>query len=256
MSKNHTDLVCLFYLLLGAEAFTCSETPPTETPTRKEDTLTQKRHAMVDTQIAGRDITDPAVLSAMRNVPRHLFVPSNLRGQAYADWPLPIGQDQTISQPYIVAYMTEALAVSKGEKVLEIGTGSGYQAAVLAEMGIDVYTIEIIPELAKNAASILSELGYDVHPRIGDGHIGWPDKAPFDGIIVTAAPREIPKPLKQQLKQGGRVVIPVGDDRQILEVLEKKGDRLIPIKTLPVRFVPMTGQGLEAEERPSKSKRE
>lgn len=212
------------------------------TSTRKEGILTQKRHAMVDTQLAGRDITDKEVLLAMRTVPRHLFVASYLQEQAYADWPLPIGQDQTISQPYIVAYMTEALAVNKGDKVLEIGTGSGYQAAVLAQMGIDVYTIEIIPELGKQAASILSKLGYSVHTRIGDGYLGWPEKAPFHGIIVTAAPKTIPEPLIKQLKSGGRLVIPVGEDFQVLNVLEKRDKKLVTIKTLPVRFVPMTGQ--------------
>lgn len=241
MLKYHANLVCLFCLLLVLQSSTCSEVSK-DTPIRKEDILTQKRHAMVDTQLAGRDITSKDVLSAMRTVPRHLFVPSNLQEQAYADWPLPIGQDQTISQPYIVAYMTEALAVSKGDKVLEIGTGSGYQAAVLAQMGVDVYTIEIIPELGRQAASILSKLGYNVHTRIGDGYAGWPEKAPFHGITVTAAPKTIPEPLKKQLKSGGRLVIPVGEDFQTLNVLEKRNKQLVTIKTLPVRFVPMTGQ--------------
>jgi protein-L-isoaspartate(D-aspartate) O-methyltransferase len=201
-----------------------------------------KRQTMVNEQLVQRGIADPEVLRAMAVVLRHAFVPSSLEDQAYADWPLPIGYEQTISQPYIVAYMTEALEIGRGAKVLEVGTGSGYQAAVLAEMGADVYTIEIIPELGKRAAETLNRLGYKVHTRIGDGYDGWPTAAPFDAIIVTAAPSAIPRPLIDQLREGGRLVVPVGRWDQILEVHTKREGVLSPIKTLPVRFVPMTGK--------------
>ena len=203
--------------------------------------MTTKRHNMVVSQLADRGIANRDVLDAMRTVPRHAFVPHALEEQAYADWPLPIGCDQTISQPFIVAYMTETLHVKKRDKVLEIGTGSGYQAAVLAHMGIDVYSIEIIPKLGERAVSTLAGLGYLVHCRIADGYLGWPAHAPFDGIIVTAAPPRIPEPLVQQLKEGGRMVIPVGRVEQTLGVYRKQGDRLVGRQTLPVRFVPMTG---------------
>ena len=166
---------------------------------------------MVRDQIEARGIRDARVLEAMRQVPRHLFVPETLRSQAYEDYPLPIGHDQTISQPYIVAYMSETLAVGPGRRVLEIGTGSGYQAAVLAEMGVEVYTVEIVEPLARTAARTLASLGYStVHTRVGDGYGGWPEHAPFDAVIVTAAPDHVPKPLIEQLAVGGRLVIPVG----------------------------------------------
>jgi protein-L-isoaspartate(D-aspartate) O-methyltransferase len=200
---------------------------------------------MVEEQIAARGVRDEAVLAAMRRVPRHEFVPEDQRRSAYADHPLPIGHGQTISQPYIVAYMTEALAVHGGQKVLEVGTGSGYQTAVLAEMGVDVYTIEIVEPLGEAAAALLERLGYAVHARVGDGHDGWPEAAPFDGIIVTAAPGRVPAPLAAQLAQGGRLVIPVGRGFQELKVLRRTGEALEPLSTLPVRFVPMTGKALE-----------
>jgi protein-L-isoaspartate(D-aspartate) O-methyltransferase len=204
--------------------------------------MASKRHAMVETQLKRRGISDPEVLRAMGTVPRHAFVPDELEAQAYADWPLPIGGDQTISQPYIVAYMTQALSVRKGDKILEIGAGSGYQAAVLAEMGANVYTIEILPELEKRAAAILEHLGYAVHARVGDGYDGWPEAAPFDGVIVTAAPPTIPDPLIAQLKNNGRLVVPVGTADQTLEVYRKQDGALNLVETLPVRFVPMTGK--------------
>ncbi len=204
--------------------------------------LTGLRNKMVDEQIAGRGLVDKAVLQAMRLVPRHEFVPAGMQDSAYADHPLSIGHDQTISQPYIVAYMTEALAVKKGHKILEIGTGSGYQAAVLAQMDANVYSIEIVEPLGVKAREVLTKLGYKVHLKIGDGYGGWPTAAPFDGIIVTAAPKEIPAPLVDQLKEGGRLVIPVGSFFQDLKVLRKVNGKLKKEKTLPVRFVPMTGK--------------
>ena len=207
----------------------------------KSDDYKTLRLNMVAQQIASRGVEDRNVLEAMRQVPRHRFVPPKWRDEAYDDHPLPIGHEQTISQPYIVAYMTEALHLKPGDKVLEVGTGSGYQAAVLAAVGADVYSIEIIPELGRPAAELLSQLGFRVEVRIGDGYRGWPEAAPFDGIIVTAAPREIPAPLISQLKDGGRMVIPVGRFFQDLKILRKKGGRLIQEDSLPVRFVPMTG---------------
>jgi protein-L-isoaspartate(D-aspartate) O-methyltransferase len=211
-----------------------------------EDTCALARKRMVAEQIAapgGRDITNQRVLDVMGKVPRHEFVPEAVRGQAYEDRPLPIGQGQTISQPYIVAFMTERLDLKPGERVLEVGTGSGYQAAVLAELGAQVYTIEIVPELARRAAADLKRLGYtNVVTRIGDGYKGWPDAAPFDAIIVTCAPEKVPQPLKDQLKEGGRMIIPVGPAwNQELILLRKRGEELEERAVLPVRFVPMTG---------------
>jgi protein-L-isoaspartate(D-aspartate) O-methyltransferase len=191
-----------------------------------------------------RGITDARVLAAMDKVPRHEFVPANLRAQAYEDHPLPIGYDQTISQPFIVAFMTEKLEPKPTEKVLEIGTGSGYQAAVVAELVRAVYTIEIVEPLAHRAELDLKRLGYtNVMVRAGDGYKGWPEAAPFDAIIVTCAPDHVPQPLVDQLKEGGRMIIPVGPPGdQELYVLRKKGEKVERRAVLPVRFVPMTGQ--------------
>ena len=201
------------------------------------------REEMVATQIASRDVRDPRTLAAMRKVARHLFVPPALAGQAYEDHPLPIGHGQTISQPYIVAFMTEALGLRGGETVLEVGTGSGYQAAVLGEIAARVYTIEIVAPLAEEAAALLKRLGYaNVEARAGDGYLGWPEAAPFDAIMVTAAAPRIPEPLKQQLKDGGRLILPVGDEWQELVVVTRRGDRFEEKQVLPVRFVPMTGK--------------
>ncbi len=204
-----------------------------------------RRELMVSKQLEGRDIKNPSVLEAMKIVPRHKFVPEAFRSEAYDDWPLPVGEGQTISQPYIVAYMTQALDAKKSEKILEIGTGSGYQAAVLAQIGAEVYSIEIIEPLGNNAKKTLFELGYNVNVIIGDGFDGLPEHAPFDGILVTAAPENIPKPLIKQLKEGGRLVIPVGKLEQTLKVYKKIKDELMLIDTLPVRFVPMTGKAAE-----------
>jgi len=191
---------------------------------------------------AGKSALDPRVVQALARVPRHRFVPADARAFAYEDMPLPIGNDQTISQPYIVALMTELAALDADDVVLEIGTGSGYQAAVLAEIAREVYTVEIIEPLGRRAMEVLEELGYkNVAVRIGDGYAGWPEKAPFDAILVTAAPEEVPAPLIEQLKPGGRLVIPVGaeDATQILRVLEKdSAGQLATTDVLPVRFVP------------------
>ena len=201
------------------------------------------RDRMVRDQIESRGVRDARTLSAMRKVPRHEFVPAAVSRQAYDDHPLPIGHEQTISQPYIVAFMTEALGLRGGEKVLEVGTGSGYQAAVLAEIAGEVYTIEIVAPLAERARADLARLGYtNVHVRAGDGYKGWPEAAPFDAIIVTAAAPRLPEPLLEQLKDGGRLVIPVGEDDQQLMIVTRSGKTFTRENVLPVRFVPMTGE--------------
>ncbi|HKZ31661.1 MAG TPA: protein-L-isoaspartate(D-aspartate) O-methyltransferase [Vicinamibacteria bacterium] len=208
-----------------------------------EAALARAREAMVVSQIAARGVRDPKTLAALREVPRHLFVPRESRAQAYDDHPIPIGHGQTISQPYIVAFMTEAVGLRGGETVLEIGTGSGYQAAVLAGIAARVYTIEIVAPLAEASAALLKSLGYaNVSVRAGDGYQGWPEAAPFDAILVTAAAPRIPEPLKQQLKDGGRLVVPVGDEWQELVVVTRRGERFEERRVLPVRFVPMTGK--------------
>lgn len=204
------------------------------------------RSKMVESQLILRGVKDKRVLAAMRAVPRHRFVPQRIARRAYEDNALPIGEGQTISQPYIVAYMTEALKLSEGDKVLEVGTGSGYEAAVLAEMGCDVYTIEIIPELTQSARLHLDEAGYtQVHTRTGDGYFGWPEEAPFDAIIITAAPEKVPDLLLEQLKPGGRLVVPVGPEYGVQNLLRlrKTGEGDVVTDTLiPVVFVPMTGE--------------
>lgn len=206
--------------------------------------MDQEREQMVRNQIERRGIKNRRVLSALREVQRHQFVPAELHTLAYMDQPLPIGEEQTISQPYIVALMTELLELRPEDKVLEIGTGSGYQAAVLSKMAKEVYTIEIIPDLAKKAEKRLRELGYqNVFVKTGDGSLGWPEHAPFDAIIVTAAPDDIPKPLIDQLKIDGRLVIPIGNDpSQMLYLAEKTERGLIKKEIVPVRFVPMVEQ--------------
>jgi len=202
-----------------------------------------QRLRMVNEQLKGRDIRDPRVLDAILRVPRHLFVPESLRTQAYRDSPLPIGYNQTISQPYIVAFMTQALDVQSSHRVLEIGTGSGYQAAVLSLLANRVYTIEIVEPLAVRARATLADLDYsNIEVRTGNGYLGWPEHAPYDRIIVTAAPEEIPPALVHQLKIGGLMVIPVGTVTQQLRVLRRTPTAIETLSTLPVRFVPMTGK--------------
>ncbi len=201
------------------------------------------RTNMVEEQIVARDIRSPRVLDAMRTVPRHEFVPEVWRAGAYEDTPLPIGHDQTISQPYIVAYMSEALELDRSHRVLEIGTGSGYQAAILGELAKEVFTIEIVEPLAARARETLARLGYEnVHVRAGNGYLGWPEEAPFDRVMVTAAPDEVPPALVEQLKVGGLMAIPVGTGVQELRILRRTADGLETLRTLPVRFVPMTGK--------------
>ncbi|MBE0408571.1 MAG: protein-L-isoaspartate(D-aspartate) O-methyltransferase [Anaerolineales bacterium] len=207
------------------------------------DTFMEVRESMVSNQIEARGVSDPNVLASMRIVKRHLFVPTEYLNQAYADHPLPIGHGQTISQPYIVALMTEVVQIKPGYRVLEIGTGSGYQAAILAEMGAEVFTVEIIPELAESAENNIDALGYkNVNIRAGDGYFGWEEFAPFDAIVVTAAPDHLPQPLADQLAEGGRMVIPIGPigSVQTLWLFEKVEGELKATNLGGVRFVPLT----------------
>ncbi len=238
---------CMALALLSASLTGCrgkSPAVPTRvaTPIRPGTSFELQRQQMVASQLQARGVKDTRVLAAMGKVPREEFVPAEARARAYEDGPLPIGEGQTISQPYVVALMTELLAVTPGDKVLEIGTGSGYQAAILAELTPKVYTIEIIPTLARQAGETLHRLGYNtVEVKAGDGYLGWPEYAPFDGIIVTCAPTDVPQPLKDQLKDGGRMVIPVGSQLsgQTLYLLRKRGKKLEQTAVIPVRFVPM-----------------
>ncbi|MCM8773359.1 MAG: protein-L-isoaspartate(D-aspartate) O-methyltransferase [Candidatus Omnitrophica bacterium] len=198
------------------------------------------RERMVKEQIIKRRIKDDRVIKAMLKVPRHKFVPLKWQNFSYDDTPLPIGYQQTISQPYIVALMTELLELKGKERVLEIGTGSGYQTAILAELSKEVYTIEILEPLAFKAKKVLKELGYNnIHVKIGDGFLGWQEYAPFDGIIVTCAPKEVPPPLLEQLAEGGRLVIPVGEHFQNLKLILKREGKVLTTDIIPVRFVPM-----------------
>jgi protein-L-isoaspartate(D-aspartate) O-methyltransferase len=220
-------------------------------PALDEATFAKRRQEMVARQIAARGVEDPAVLQALRDVPRHRFVNPGDEGEAYEDHPLGIGLGQTISQPYIVGAMTEALRPKPGMKVLEIGTGSGYQAAVLARLCREVYTIEIVPELAERAGRTLTALGVaNVRVRAGDGYQGWPEAAPFDAIMITAATPRIPQPLIDQLAEGGRLVAPVDEPgHQILYAYRKTKGALERFEMFPVRFVPMTGQVRDAKPR-------
>ena len=218
---------------------------PAANPPAVNDTDEQRqaREQMVREQIVARDVRDKRVLEALRKVPRHLFVPPAMVPYAYRDSPLPIGYGQTISQPYVVAFMTEALEVKPEDRVLEIGTGSGYQAAVLARLCREVYSIEIVEPLGKEAAARLERLGYsNVNLRIGDGYRGWPEAAPFDAIIVTAAPDHIPTALLEQLRMGGRMVVPIGRGEQMLIRIRRTPEGFKRENLLPVRFVPMVGE--------------
>ncbi len=234
--------VMLIVWLSACEAAAGGAATPTPAVTSL-DQFTEERERMVDDQIIPRDVTDPIVLQAMRRVPRHEFVPPEYLDQSYANHPLPIGYGQTISQPFIVAYMSENLELKPGDRVLEIGTGSGYQAAILADMGMEVYSIEIVPELAAEAEARLKRLGYDVQVRAGDGYYGWPEAAPFDAIIVTAAPDHVPQPLIEQLKPGGCLVVPIGPVGAIQTLWQftlEENDQLIALNLGDVRFVPFT----------------
>jgi protein-L-isoaspartate(D-aspartate) O-methyltransferase len=226
----------------GALLAACTSTPEAEQRTPDAD-WEERRRRMVAEQLRARDIKNERVLDAMLKVPRHLFVPDGERASAYGDYPLSIGHGQTISQPYIVAFMSQALDVTPAHKVLEIGTGSGYQAAILGELAGQVYTIEIVDPLAASAKATLERLGYkNVHVRAGNGYAGWPEEAPFDRIMVTAAPDAIPPALVEQLKVGGLMAIPVGTYDQELRILRRTDSGLETLQTLPVRFVPMTGK--------------
>ena len=219
-----------------------AEEPRASTDAREQAYAAQR--ARLVTGLRAEGIADERVLAALSRVPRHLMVPANVQSYAYADQALPIGHEQTISQPYVVALMTQLADLTRGEKVLEIGTGSGYQAAVLAELGAKVYSIEVVEPLGQKARALLDRLGYgdNVRTRIGDGYRGWPDAAPFDAIIITAAPPTIPEPLKRQLALGGKLVAPVGESFQQLEVLVKTEHGFERSPSIPVRFVPMVGE--------------
>ena len=233
-------LILLLFLMNSCAPFSLSEQIATEENSNQE--FEKPRRNLID-QLKSQGISSSTVLDAMLKVPRHKFVPSSQRHMAYQNRPLPIGHDQTISQPFIVGYMTEAASIAPGEKVLEIGTGSGYQAAVLAELAKEVYTIEIIPELAEGARTVLRELGYkNVQVKTGNGYEGWPEHAPFDAIVVTAAPDEVPQALVNQLALKGKMVIPVGSTYQEMVIITRDESGVVERRTIPVRFVPMTGK--------------
>ncbi|MBN2349414.1 MAG: protein-L-isoaspartate(D-aspartate) O-methyltransferase [Bacteroidales bacterium] len=232
------NLVISSFLVLSFLLISC------KSKSQPGKSLTDQRNEMVNTQIVARGITDSKVLKAMRKVERHLFVPVEFRDMAYIDRPLLIGYGQTISQPYIVAFMTEVLNLKKEDRVLEVGTGSGYQAAILAEICDSVFSIEIVEELGLQAKELLSDLGYrNILVITGDGYLGWKEKSPFDAIIVTCAPTGIPIPLQEQLAEGGKMIIPVGERyAQELVLLTKKNGKLVRKEVLPVRFVPMVDE--------------
>jgi protein-L-isoaspartate(D-aspartate) O-methyltransferase len=228
-------------LLLALACVACMTARDVGPDAQRDDAYARQRREMVDVQIRQRGIRDARVLEAMSRVPRHRFVREQDLAVAYGDHPIPIGLGQTISQPYIVAFMSEALALAPEHRVLEVGTGSGYQAAILGELAREVYTVEIVPELAERGRRVIAELGYkNVHVRAGDGYDGWPEHAPFDAVIVTAAPDHVPQPLVDQLKVGGRLVVPVGRETQELLVFTRTAAGLREESRLPVRFVPLT----------------
>ncbi len=245
-------LVQLILLLVAfSQTFGCAEIEPAPAresarPALEPPDPEEARRRMVANQIAARGVRDPRVLEAMRKVPRHLFVPAAIQAKAYQDTALRIGHGQTISQPYIVAYMTQAARILPTDRVLEIGTGSGYQAAVLACLSLEVYTIEIVEPLGRKAKSLLESLGYEnIRFRIGDGYEGWPERAPFDAIVVTAAPLQVPQPLVDQLRVGGRLILPLGGRGQKLVRMTRTARGLKREILLPVRFVPMAGKAQE-----------
>jgi len=238
LERTHA-LILALTVLLALPTMAAAINPQAQPP----DPFLDLRRDMVDQQIRRRQVRAPDVLRAMEEVPRHRFVPDHQRNSAYVDAPLPIGDGQTISQPYVVALMTELLELDGDSRVLEIGTGSGYQAAVLSRIAKEVYSIEIRESLGEAARSLLDDLGYDnVQVRIGDGYQGWPDAAPFDGIIVTAAPERVPQPLVEQLRIGGKMVVPVGRFLQELLVITRTEDGIQTREVAGVRFVPMIGE--------------
>lgn len=239
MDKKMTATVlCLLIVSISA----CNSQRAQEKEATAEEKFTQQRQALVET-VRSQGIKSKQVLDALLKVPRHRFVAPTYQHRAYENRPLPIGYGQTISQPFIVAYMTEAAEIAPGEKVLEIGTGSGYQAAILAELAKEVFTIEIIPELAENSRNLLAQLGYkNVNVRAGNGYLGWPEEAPFDAIIVTAAPDKVPQTLVDQLAVNGKMVVPVGSGYQEMVIISRTQKGVVERKTIPVLFVPMTGK--------------
>lgn len=246
MKRSAVKVALAVVVVLSLLAVGCRKEISQPTPEKEGLDLALARSRMVETQIKARGIKDEKVLRAMLEVERHKFVPKGLGGMAHLDQPLPIGEGQTISQPYIVALMTECLGLKGGERVLEIGTGSGYQAAVLAEIAGQVYTIEIVESLAKRAERTLRNSGYtNITVKCGDGYLGWEEHAPFDGVMVTCAPGHIPQPLIDQLAEGGKMVIPVGTYYQELKLLEKRDGKIMERSVVPVRFVPMTGKGVK-----------
>jgi protein-L-isoaspartate(D-aspartate) O-methyltransferase len=244
--KDGERLSAFLMMVLGIGLFMsgCEKENPAMNQ-KNNHTRQIERDRMVETQIVAGGITDQKVIEAMRQVPRHRFMPDVESEDAYGDFPLPIGYEQTISQPFIVAYMTQALNLKPNDKVLEVGTGSGYQAAILAELASKIFTIEIVEPLAVRAKEILAELDYDnVVVRVGDGYQGWPEESPFDAIILTAAPKQIPSPLLEQLAVGGRLIVPVGDYPQRLLLVRRTEEGYQQKELLPVAFVPMTGEGV------------
>lgn len=241
MDIRRTSLILVFFILTGF-----SRVPSVEKALAYDtDKTAAQRKAMVESQLIARGISDKRVLEAMGKIPRHLFVDTSMQGSAYGDHPLPIGEGQTISQPYVVAWMTDALGLAPSDRVLEIGTGSGYQAAVLAEIAREVYTIEIREGLSESAAKLLDTLGYrNVQTKYADGYFGWEEHAPFDAIIITASANHIPPPLLKQLKDGGKLIIPLGSTLyyQTLTMVTKKGDDLTVEQMGGVAFVPMVGE--------------
>jgi len=250
--RSTNDSLAFFMIVVGVWSIVSGCENGNQAMTQGNNHTRQvERNWMVDTQIVAGGVTDQAVVAAMRRVPRHRFMPDSDSDDAYGDFPLSIGYGQTISQPFIVAYMTQALKLKPDEKVLEIGTGSGYQAAILAELVSKVLTIEIVEPLAARAKKTLAELGYDnVIVRAGDGYKGWPDESPFDAIILTAAPNHIPQPLLDQLAIGGRLILPVGDYPQQLLLIRRTKEGYQETELLPVVFVPMTGQALTNPSQP------
>jgi len=243
-TKRRTFSLAWFFFFLAISWFRVHAAQEQSTPHEGKDPFTQIRSAMVERDLRGRGIKDRRVLAVMDSLPRHLFVPENLRSVAYEDRALPIGQDQTISQPYVVAFMTELLELKGPEKVLEIGTGSGYQTAVLARLASEVFSIEILPPLSERAKEILERIGFDnIRLKVGDGFFGWDEKAPFDAILVTAAAPKVPEPLWRQLKEGGRLIMPIGKEGQtqrLVRIRKISGKQVVEDIT-GVVFVPLTG---------------
>jgi protein-L-isoaspartate(D-aspartate) O-methyltransferase len=254
MKHSRWALLSTFCTVAVMAAVTFAQDKPASDQSKEADPTAPARRRMVQLHLADRGIKNPRVLEAFRTVPRHLFLPPGTRRQAYDDESIPIGEGQTITPPYDVAFMTEVLDPKPTDKVFEVGTGSGYQSAILSRLVKDVYSVEIHAPLSERATAVHKELGYtNIHTRVGDGYEGWPEAAPFDAIIVTCAPKRIPKPLVEQLKEGGRMVIPLGSRfDQIVHLVVKKDGKLIDTELKPTLFVPMTGKALKEGPEPKK----